>query len=459
MCARGGPTAMTTTQNGTPISRREYERLARQNQTLSEQVRALLVLQSIANTLSAELDLPVLLRQVALAAVRLASGSASALYLFDARGENLVVEAVETGGQSPLANGGYAPERAGHTTVLALPHPPGDALSQIPLGHGLAGQVAMTAEPVLVNEPHADPRFPTSVIAVDASVLGVDPSALICVPLLFKGQVMGALAVAQTQPDEGFDARDLDLLQTLAAQAATAVTNARLYQNLLGERDRIIAAQEDVRKQLARDLHDGPAQSLAQIAMSLDFAKKLAQFEPEKVPSELQKLHEQALHTTRDIRNLLFDLRPLVLESEGLEAALRRFLERFQAGDGPEMHFAADYTTRLPHNAEAVTFAIVQEAVNNVLKHAQAKNCWIEIHERPQTVMVVVRDDGDGFDVNSVRTEYERRGSWGLLNMSERATLVSATLGIRSQPSQGTVVMLSVPRQPQQPSWGSDSRG
>jgi signal transduction histidine kinase len=451
------PGVMTSTRDGTPISRREYERLARQNQTLSEQVRALLVLQSIANTLSAELDLPVLLRQVALAAVRLASGSASVLYLFDARGENLVVEAVETGGPPPLANGAYASERAPGTSILAQSHP-GGGPRLIPLGQGLAGQVAMTAEPVLVNEPQADPRFPASVIAVDASVLGISPCALICVPLLFKGQVMGALAVAQTQPNEGFDARDLDLLQTLAAQAATAVTNARLYQNLLGERDRIIAAQEDVRKQLARDLHDGPAQSLAQIAMSLDFAKKLAQFEPEKVPSELQKLHEQAVHTTRDIRNLLFDLRPLVLESEGLEAALRRFLERFQAGDGPDMHFEAHYTTRLPHNAEAVTFAIVQEAVNNVLKHAQAQNCWIEIHERPQTVVVVVRDDGQGFDVNSVKTEYERRGSWGLLNMSERATLAGATLGIRSQPGQGTVVMLSVPHQPQ-PSWASDSRG
>ena len=276
--------------------------------------------------------------------------------------------------------------------------------------------------------------------------MGVRPAALLCVPLIFNARVMGVLEVAQVKADDGFDARDLDLLQTLAAQAATAVTNARLYQNLLGERERILSAQEDVRRQLARDLHDGPAQSLAQIAMQLDFAQRLAQYEPEKVPGELRAIHEHALRTTRDIRNLLFDLRPLVLESEGLAAALERFLERFDTGDGPQIHFDAHYTTRLPRNAEQVTFAIAQEAVNNALKHARAANLWIELQERPQSLVVIVRDDGQGFDVNSVKTEYGRRGSWGLLNMSERAQLVDATLGIRSQPGQGTVVMLSVPR-------------
>ena len=437
---------MASMRDGSPISPREYERLARLNQALGEQVRALLVLQGIANTLSAELDLPVLLRQVALAAVRLASGSASALYLLDTRGERLIVEAVEAGVRDHGDDSEYQPDRAGYTTVLAFPTTDEDQQAQIALGKGVAGRVAQTGDPVLVNNPESDPRFAPDGVAVDASVMGVRPAALLCVPLIFKARVMGVLEVAQVRADDGFDARDLDLLQTLAAQAATAVTNARLYQNLLGERERILSAQEDVRRQLARDLHDGPAQSLAQIAMQLDFAQRLAQYEPEKVPGELRAIHEYALRTTRDIRNLLFDLRPLVLESEGLAAALERFLERFNTGEGPQIHFDAHYSTRLPRNAEQVTFAIVQEAVNNAFKHARAANLSIELQDRPQTLVVIVRDDGQGFDVNSVKTEYARRGSWGLLNMSERAQLVGATLGIRSQPGQGTVVMLSVPR-------------
>lgn len=445
---------MTTSsmRDSAPISRREYERLIRHNQVLGDQVRALLVLQNIANTLSAELDLPVLLRQIALAALRLVSGSASALYLLDPRAETLVVEAVEALAL-PDSRPDSDPSDPGPDTIV-LPVSAAERASRTPLtlglGLGLAGQVAATAEPLLVNDPQSDPRFGPEVVAVDAGVLGIQPVTLICVPLVFKGEVTGVLEVGQTrdQVDEGFDARDLDLLQTLAAQAATAVANTRLYQNLRGERDRIISAQEDVRKQLARDLHDGPAQVLATIAVQLEFAQRLAEHEPAKLMAELKSTHELALRTTRDIRNLLFDLRPLVLETDGLEAALQRFLERFRTGSGPELRFEAHYTARLPHNAEAVTFAIAQEAINNVLKHAQASNCWIELRERPEALVLIVRDDGQGFDVNRIQEEYQRRGSWGMLNMYERAALVDATLGIRSQPGQGTVVMLSVPREP-----------
>jgi signal transduction histidine kinase len=437
---------MASLHDGPPITRREYERILRHNQALSEQVRALLVLQGIANTLSAELDLPVLLRQVALAAVRLATGTASVLFLLDMRGESLVAEAIETGMSRGERTSG-PPQRAPGTTVLSRGELDGGPPKQIALGHGLAGQVAATCEPVLINDTRTDDRYPPAVVAVDAAVLGMDPVAVLCVPMIFKGRVIGVLEVTQSAPNDGFGTRDLDLLQTLAAQAATAVTNARLYQNLLGERDRIIVAQEEVRKQLARDLHDGPAQALAQIAMQIDFCQRLAQYEPGKVPAELNAIHDLALRTTRDIRNLLFDLRPLVLESEGLAAAIERFLERFKRDDGPALHFDAHYQERLPRNAEAIAFAIVQEAVNNMIKHANAANCWIEIHDRPPNVVLVVRDDGQGFDVNSVKAEYERRGSWGLLNMSERAALADASLGIRSQTGQGTVVMLSVPRQ------------
>jgi signal transduction histidine kinase len=442
----------SSARDDAPISRREYERMVRQNQVLGDQVRALLVLQNIANTVSAELDLPVLLRQIAIAALRLVSGSASALFLLDPRSQILAVEAVETLAPEEaqptgkLAIAGVTTNKLFPTTIERAPHTP----ITLGLGLGLAGQVAATAEPLLVNNPQADPRFGPEVVAMDAGILGIRPVTLLCVPLVFKGEVIGVLEVGQTQEQasEGFDARDLDLLYTLAAQAATAVANTRLYQNLRGERDRIISAQEDVRKQLARDLHDGPAQALATMAVQLEFAQRLAEHEPAKLMAELKSTHELALRTTRDIRNLLFDLRPLVLETEGLEVALRRFLERFQTGGGPEMHFDAQYTTRLPHNAEAVTFAIAQEAINNVLKHAQAANCWIELRERPQVLVLIVRDDGQGFDVQRIQEEYQRRGSWGMLNMYERAALVDATLGVRSQPGQGTVVMLSVPREP-----------
>ena len=440
---------VTDPRDGPPVARREYERLVRRNQIREEQVRALIVLQNISNTLSAEEDIGVLLRQVAKAAVRIVAGSASALYLLDARGQNLLVEAVET------FDGGTAAQAAGISNpalvidgASAASQPDGEqrVYMPIPLGQGMAGQVGASAVALVINDVAADTRFPPEVVALDADVLGVRPASVACVPLVFKNRLYGVLEVGQATQGDGFDARDLDLLHTLGSQAATALANARLYRSLRDDRERMITVQEDVRKGLARDLHDGPAQALATIAMRLDFATKLIQYEPAKAPAELKEIYELALHTTKDIRNLLFDLRPLVLETEGLAAALRRFLERFTSGEGPAMHFDAQYETRLTHNQEAVTFAIVQEAVNNVLKHAQAANCWIEIRETSEQVSVLVRDDGRGFDTNRIREQYPNGGSWGLLNMNERAALVEATLKISSQPGRGTAMLLTVPR-------------
>ncbi len=405
---------------------KECARLQKSNELLKEQVRALLVLQSISNALNAELDLPRLLRQVNQAALRLVSCSVCALLILDPTSEVLIVEAMEY-----------------HTPNGTMPL---QARRSLALGQGVAGWVAGNAVSVIVYASGGDSRFSPDQISADARVLGITPSVLCCVPLVFKGRVIGVLETAHTTADDGFDARDLDLLRTLAAQAATAVANARLYQGLREERDRVISMQEDLRKRLARDLHDGPAQVMASIAMRLDFARKLAQREPEKVDEELRGITEQVLRVTRDIREMLFDLRPLVLESEGLAVALERFFERFHSLGGPKLHLVGQYQQRLPHHTEATVFAIIQEAVNNALKHAKARNCWIELREEPRSLLVKVSDDGLGFDMNAIRQNYAQRGSLGLLNMRERANLIDAIFSIQSQPGNGTIITLNVPR-------------
>jgi signal transduction histidine kinase len=182
--------------------------------------------------------------------------------------------------------------------------------------------------------------------------------------------------------------------------------------------------------------------------MSLEFAEKLIDADPPALRREIAGIREFASTTTREIRNLLFDLRPLVLEAEngGLAVALQQFIERFKTSSGPKLHLAAEYPERLSHNTELTVFAIVQEAVNNTIKHANASNCWIEIHEYEDRLVTTVRDDGMGFDVQRLQDEYESLGSWGLLNMAERASLIEAKLIIASQPSKGTVVSLELPR-------------
>jgi signal transduction histidine kinase len=425
---------------------RDNERLQARNRQLEDQVRAQLVLQSIANTLSSEIYLPPLLRRIAMAALRLTSAQASALYLVDASLTALIVEAVETT-QTATDSDVFGPlelfdgsQSMGGQSAAIRP--------RIALHEGVAGYVASTSTVVLIADTRTDTRFSPQSLEVDSRLLGARPLSLVAVPMLFQGKVSGVLEVAQTAHGEGFDATSLDFMRTLAAQAATAVANAQLYQSLRSERDRIIQTQEDERKRLGRDLHDGPAQKLAQIAMSLEFAERLATHDPERVVPELRAIRELALSTTREIRNLLFDLRPLVLDAEngGLVAALEHFLERFQNVPGPRMHLNASYPERLSHNVELTVFAILQEAVNNVLKHAGARNCWIEIVETDEKLLATVRDDGQGFDVNEVRQEYESRGSWGLLSMLERAALIEAKLNIASHPGTGTITSLEVPR-------------
>ena len=430
-------------------TRRENERLHHQSRQLEERVRALLVLQGVANTLSAELHLPPLLRRIATAALRLTSAQASAVYLVDETRSALIVEAVETT-QTAMDSGSFSALDLLHSSQPGVSNgSAGEACKpRISLSEGVAGWVAAYSTLVLIADPAADPRFSPEAVDVDSRVLGIRPMSLVAVPMIFKGGVTGVLEVAQTAEADGFDATSLDLMRTLGSQAATAVANARLYQSLRAERDRIIQTQEDERKRLGRDLHDGPAQKLAQIAMSLEFAMQLAQHEPDRLTAELNAIREQALSTTREIRNLLFDLRPLVLDAEdgGLIAALTRFLERFQTTPGPRMHLNAEYPDRLSHNVELTTFAIVQEAVNNVLKHAHAENCWIDMRETPDKLIATIRDDGDGFDVKQVQSDYEQRGSWGLLSMLERAALIEAKLNISSHPGKGTITALEVPR-------------
>jgi signal transduction histidine kinase len=429
---------------------RENERLHRRASQFEAQLRSLLVLQGVANTLSAELDLAPLLRRIAMAAVRLCAADVSVLYLLDAAGTSLSVGAVETA-QSVADTGAFsaldyldipALERISEHAPQTVP------LGTIPLGQGLVGRAAATGEFILVSDAAHDHRFTSEDLALDIKALGLMPGQMLVVPMLYKGKVTGALEVAQSPQHIGFDAHSLDFVRTLAAQAAIAVANAQLYQHLRDERDHVIQAQEDERKRLGRDLHDGPAQKLAQIAMTLEHAEQAAAHEPEQVMPALRSARDLAMQTSRNLRNLLFDLHPLILESQtgGLVAALAHFIARFSDTPAPRIRLDAQYDERLAHNAEVTVFAILQEAVNNVLKHAHAQNCVIELRERPGGFLAVVRDDGAGFDMRAVQTEYESRGSWGLVSMLERAALIEARLTVSSQPGKGTMVSLEVPR-------------
>jgi signal transduction histidine kinase len=159
-------------------------------------------------------------------------------------------------------------------------------------------------------------------------------------------------------------------------------------------------------------------------------------------------LGKTAQQTSKEIRTLLYELRPLVLESQGLEAALEQYAARFPTNPhDPAVYFstAGEEDIHLNSNVETTIFTILQEAVNNARKHAEAKNIWLQVEFKEGFVIAVAQDDGKGFDTADIELNYDKRGSLGLTNMRERATLVGGKVIIESKPGKGTRVMIRIP--------------
>ena len=269
----------------------------------------------------------------------------------------------------------------------------------------------------------------------------------VCLPLMMNGQVEGALVLAH--PKVGFFSRKrIERLSAIGMQASIAVHNARLVRALEIERDRITETEEEARHKLARNLHDGPTQTIAAIAMRLNFAGRLVERDREAAQKEIETLEDIARQTTKEIRHMLFTLRPLVLESKGLVSALHQLASKMQETHGQLVQVEAEpnVSDGLDMSKQAVVFFIAEEAINNAHKHAEAANIWVELQRtEADSILLEVRDDGVGFNVGAVDANYEQRSSLGMVNMRERSELVNGVLRIHSSEGEGTRIILEVP--------------
>jgi signal transduction histidine kinase len=310
---------------------------------------------------------------------------------------------------------------------------------------GIAGWVATHGIPVIANDVHKDPRFNPSVDALT----GFLTKSVMCVPIQIRSRTIGVLEAVNKRNKTGFDSEDLNLMLTTANQAGIAIENSRLYQSLRDERDRIIQAQEDVRRQVARNLHDGTVQFLSAIAMGIDHMERLLDFKPEAARSELEALRDLTRQATQQARLALFELRPLILETQGLIAALEAYVQQLESSEEFQVHLeVVNAAPDVAGSIAATMFTIVQEAVNNVKKHASARDVWIRFSHDNGWTQIMIADNGKGFDAAAVERDYDQRGSFGLLNMRERAELIDGYLEIESKtlPSDhGTRVTLHVP--------------
>ncbi len=310
---------------------------------------------------------------------------------------------------------------------------------EINLVGGALSTCLATADPLIIQHLGRDAEL-QQVTALQKCRSGL------CVPLRVGLRNYGVIVIGSLNED-AYDETDLSQLTALSHFATIAIQNAQLYQDLREERDKIISAEENVRKELSRDLHDGPAQSLAAIAMNVEFIKRLlAESRSTQAISELDSLQNLARKTAWDVRTMLFELRPIILETKGLVPTLEQYAQRFPETEEPRVHLdTGSFNRRLDPKAETTVFTIMQEAVNNARKHAKAKNIWLRLAQQGGDLVASVQDDGVGFDLEKVKASYEKRGSFGLLNMHERAQLVGGRTEIRSAPGKGTAVIITVP--------------
>ena len=314
-----------------------------------------------------------------------------------------------------------------------------DQQKVIPGKTGLVAGALKSAGPIQGIQPVQDPELGQFVALQRCQ-------SVLCVPLRAGFEAYGVVVVGSPDQTE-FAAEHIDMLTAVCSQATIAMQNAQLYQRLQQEKNRIVEIEENARKKLARDLHDGPTQSIAAIAMRLNYTRKLLQREPDKVDGEVAKIEELARRTTKEIRHMLFTLRPLVLETQGITAALQQSIQKVHETDSSvTIHLeAVKIEDKIDMNTQGVVYYIIEEAMGNARKHARANNIWVRLKLEPDALIAEVQDDGEGFDVQSVTAAYESRGSLGMVNMRERAELVNGELALDSAPGKGTLITLAVP--------------
>jgi len=268
------------------------------------------------------------------------------------------------------------------------------------------------------------------------------------VPLAAGGRVLGVMNTASSQARE-FTPDDLTLLSVVGRQLGIAIENARLWEEVKEKEtlrqhflERVIAAQETERQRLARELHDEAAQTLTALSLGL---RRLQDDPNLSLPQRklAGDLKSQTTALASDLHRLAVELRPSALDRVGLIGALGQYVQEFKRRYSLEAQFESDNLEhiRLSPEIETSLYRIVQEALTNVARHAQARSVSVLLQARDGQIVATVEDDGKGFDPAQVQA----KGRLGLFGMQERAAMLGGSLNIESAPGRGTTVFVKIP--------------
>lgn len=311
------------------------------------------------------------------------------------------------------------------------------AIGPLPRQHGVLAAMLHETGPTRLADVRRAPAFegwPAAHPEMDA-FLGMpilDPDAA-----EDESQVMGVIFLANKRGGGLFTDHDEELLRILAAHAALALSNARLYER---SRELTLAGE---RARIAHDLHDAVSQKLFSLRLTAKAAAKLVDRDPARARAELAEVARLAAEAADELRAVVVELRPAALEEDGLSATLASQVQVLDRAHTADVAFAADGVRALPPTQEAALLRVAQEALHNALRHSGAGRVTVTLAGTTARGAVLrVRDDGRGFDPESVR----RAGRHlGLASMRDRAAAVGGTLTLESAPGRGTLVEMEVP--------------
>ena len=321
---------------------------------------------------------------------------------------------------------------------------------RLKIGQGIAGKVAQTGKPLLLENISQDPNAAhTDLIRIEGL------KGFVSVPLKAKEKVVGVMNIA-SHKERRFGLDDMYLLSSIGLQLGTSVEQAKLckclneakksYQYLLRQ---TITLQEDERKRIARELHDETGQQLTALSLNLQASSemiKMSGLENDDLTAIIKKTHALAVHANTELTKIIRELRPTLLDTLGLPAALRRLIETNLTPKGiiASTEFKG-LDQRLPPELELTLFRITQEAISNIVWHSKAKKTNFKLECNNNECVFCIEDNGQGFDVNQITNiDASGRGA-GLYGMKERINLVNGQCFIESGPKKGTKIVVKVP--------------
>jgi signal transduction histidine kinase len=311
-----------------------------------------------------------------------------------------------------------------------------EVAQQVPLGECLCGTTAESGEVLVVHNALEHPkhtRCPES-----------EPHSHVCVPLKSKDRLLGVMDF-YLHSNDSVDAIDQQMYAAIGRQVGVAVENARLCENLRFYVRQVTRAQEDERRRIARELHDDTVQGLIDLSRRLDQLASSDDGFSEMSLERLENLQDRIGEILHGVRRYSRDLRPSVLDDLGLLPAVEGLLADLRDdGLATSLEIVGE-KRRFAPDIELELYRSIQEALNNVRRHAQASEVSITVQFFEKRVRITVQDNGRGFELLGSTGDFVLAGKFGLLGMEERAQLLRGQFKVLTSKGQGTIVVLDVP--------------